>query len=66
MTEGGKPLRLIECKWSDAPLGKGFKYLKARFPECEAWQISAVGKKNYMTPDRIRVCPAIEFLTHLV
>ncbi|MBI4177836.1 ATP-binding protein [bacterium] len=67
VTERGRPpLQLIECKWSDAPIGKGMHYLKARFPNTEAWQISATGKKNYVTPERIRVCPAIDFLSHLV
>ena len=66
VTERGKPLRFVECKWSDAPIGNGLHYLKTRFPESEAWQISAVGKKNHMTPDRIRVCPAIDYLSCLI
>lgn len=66
VAERGKPLRFIECKWSDAPPGKGLHYLKARFPACDALQISAVGKKNYVTPDRIRVCPALDFLSGLI
>ena len=45
---------------------RGIRYLKARFPKTEAWQISCVGKKDYLTPDGIRVAPAILFLSRLV
>jgi predicted AAA+ superfamily ATPase len=61
-----KPIRLIECKWDDAPVTRGLACLKPRFPACEAWQISAVGKKDYQTPDGIRVCPARTLLQTLV
>ena len=33
-------------------------YLKARFPSVDAWQISATGRKDYVTAEGIRVCPA--------
>ncbi len=42
------------------------RYLKARSPGSQAWQISAAGKKDYLTPDGIRVCPALKFLEGLV
>jgi uncharacterized protein len=64
--EGKRLLRLIECKWGDAPVAKGLSYLKARFPESEAWQISAVGTKDYMTPAGIRVTHALNLLSALV
>ena len=41
-------------------------YLKARFPAAEAWQISATGKKDYITPEGIRVAPALALLRTLV
>ena len=66
VTEGAKPRWLIECKWADRPIDRGLKYLQARFPECEAWQISATGSKDYVTPDGIRVCAATGFLRSLV
>jgi len=31
----------------------------------EAWQISATGKKDYQTPEGIRVAPALAFLSQL-
>lgn len=65
VTERRKPLWLVECKWADAEVDRGLKYLKARFPECQAWQISATGEKDYVTPEGIRVCPAVGFLNGL-
>lgn len=61
-----RPLMFIECKWNDAPISAALKYLKTRFPECEAWQISAIGKKDYIGDLGIRVCSAREFLITLV
>src|SRR3990167_4738692 len=66
VVSGKKPILFIECKWNDAPLSPSLKYMKERFPNGEAWQISAIGKKNYISELGIRVCPAIEFLATLV
>lgn len=66
VVKNGKPFWLIECKWDDTELGKGLKYLKERFPAAKAWQISAIGKKNYVTEQEIHVCPALDFLKELV
>lgn len=64
--EDGRPLLFVECKWSDAEIGKGLRLLKARFPKCEAWQVSFEGRKDYETPEGIRVCPAGKFLGRLI
>ena len=56
---------LVECKWDDAPVDRGLRYLKTRFPAAEAWQVSAVGTKDYVTPEGIRACPALELLRRL-
>jgi uncharacterized protein len=66
ITENDKPIRFIECKWGDADITKGLRYLKQRFPSCESWQISATGKKEYVTPDGIHVAPALGFLKSLI
>lgn len=63
---GKKPILFIECKWNDAPISPALKYMKERFPTCDAWQISAEGKKNFVNERGIRVCPAIDFLISLV
>ena len=66
ITEDSNPIFFIEVKWKDAEIVKGLKYLKKRFPHAQALQISAEGKKDYLTPDGIRVCPALKFLHDLV
>ena len=64
--EGRKPTHLIECKLGDDAIARGLYYLKARFPKAEAWQLSADGKKDYVSKEAIRVAPATVFLRELV
>jgi predicted AAA+ superfamily ATPase len=66
VVEGRRPLLLVECKWSDAEVDRGLCYLKQRFPEADAWQVSAVGRKDHWTPDGVRVAPAHVLLRTLV
>jgi len=66
VVERRKPIQLIECKWSDAPVSRGLGYLKERFPAAEAFQISATGSKDFVSPQKVRVCPAVEHLRRLV
>src|SRR3990167_9806935 len=61
-----KPIMFVECKWNDAPLSPALKYMRERFHTCEAWQISAVGKKDFIGELGIRISPATKFLTTLV
>jgi predicted AAA+ superfamily ATPase len=65
ITEDLNPLYLIEIKWKDAAISKGLKYLKKRFPQAEAYQVSAQGEKDYLTLDGIRVMPALGFFSGL-
>ena len=64
--EGRRPKLMVECKWADASVDRSLRYLKARFPEAEAWQVSAMGKKDYITPEGIRVSPALALLERLI
>jgi predicted AAA+ superfamily ATPase len=66
VVEGRDPLLLVECKWDDAEAAGGLRYLKARFPKAEAWQLSAVGRKDYQTREGIRVSPALALLKTLI
>jgi predicted AAA+ superfamily ATPase len=65
VVERRSPLLMVECKWADAEVDRGLRYLKARFPEAAAWQLSAVGTKDYVSPDGIRVAPALSLLRDL-
>ena len=66
VVEGRQPILLVECKWAESDVDKSLRYLKARFPEAQAWQLSATGKKDYLTPEGIRVSPALNLLNQLV
>lgn len=50
----------------DDEVSKSLRYLKNKFREAEAWQIHAVGKKDYETDEGIRVAPALTLLKGLV
>jgi uncharacterized protein len=66
VVDGRAPRLLVECKWADAPVDRSLRYLKARFPEAEAWQLSAAGRKDVQTPEGIRIAPAGVLLERLV
>ena len=64
--ENKKPILFVECKLSDDEVTRGLKYLNAKFPNVQAYQISLRGKKSFITATNIRVCSATEFLGDLV
>lgn len=66
VVDGREPWLLVETKWADAPIDKGLRYLKAKFPRAAAWQISATGTKDYQSSEGIRVSPALALLETLV
>jgi hypothetical protein len=66
VTEEQKPILLVETKWSDAPADKAIRDLKRRFPGADAWQISATGSKEAMTPEGVRLAPAAKLLRTLI
>lgn len=66
VVEGREPVLIVECKWGESDVDKSLRYLKARFPEADAWQVSATGKKDYLTPEGIRVTPALALLNQLI
>ncbi|MBI5186164.1 MAG: ATP-binding protein [Nitrospinae bacterium] len=64
--EEGRPATFIECKWSDAEISNGLRYMKNKFPDADFYQISAAGQKDYLSAENIRVCPAVLYLKGLV
>ena len=63
---GQEPLAFVECKLGDDAPSKGLKYLKQRFPQTPAWQVSAHGQRDYISAEGIRVAPAVKLLRDLV
>ena len=66
VVEGRAPILFVECKWGDQEIDRGLRYLRVRFPQCDAWQVTAVGRKDYQSPEGIRVAPALTLLRTLV
>ncbi len=58
--------RLDFYRFGGDSLQRRYYYLRQRFPSVPAWQISAVGKKDFETTDGIRVAPAVALLRQLV
>lgn len=65
IVENRQAARFIECKWSDQEIQPALSYARARFPNAECWQISAVGTKDFQSRDGIRVCPGLSLLRTL-
>ena len=66
VTDRALPIIAVECKSLDGKPGRSLRYWKKRFSECAAWQLTARGDHDFVTPDGIRVCRATEFLKGLV
>jgi uncharacterized protein len=66
VTEDGKPLSFIECKSADRETSRALRYLKERFPQAEAWQISLEGRRDDIDTQGIRQSSAVVFLKTLL
>lgn len=66
VTESRRPVLFVEAKWSDGEVDRGIRYLCQRFPGVPAFQVSGTGIRDFVSPDGIRVCPAVTFLRTLV
>jgi hypothetical protein len=66
VVERRTPILLVEAKQGDVPLDRSLRYLKLRYPQADAWQISASGSKDFVSPEGIRVAPALALLQTLV
>jgi hypothetical protein len=65
VVERRQPILMVEAKWGDQDVDRGLRYLRGRFPSVPAWQLSAIGRKDFVT-DGIRVAPALTLLAQLV
>jgi len=60
-----KPIQAIEVKLADGPVSKHLIYLKNKFPNMKAIQVSLKGKKHYVSSDGVHVMPWLELLPNL-
>jgi predicted AAA+ superfamily ATPase len=66
VTENGRPVLFVECKSSDRDVSDSLRYLKAKFPAVEAWQVSESGSRDYLSREGVRVAPALKLLRTLI
>ncbi|MEA3244523.1 MAG: ATP-binding protein [Gemmatimonadota bacterium] len=66
VVERRKPVMLVEVKLGSAPAAASLRYLKARFPAAEAYQVHLSGTRESITTDGIRLWTAARFLKTLV
>ena len=66
VVDRNRPILCVGCKWSDAPPDRSLRYFRARFPDCDAWQVSATGTKDYIGAGGIRLAPALTLLNTLI
>ncbi len=66
VVEGRRPILLVEAKWGDDAVAPALRYLKAKYPSADAWQVSATGRKDCVSPEGICVAPATRLLADLV
>jgi len=58
----GQPIHFIECKKAGREINPALRYLKHRFPDVQASQISLEKDQDLLTKDDIRMCSAHKFL----
>lgn len=58
-----KPIHFIECKKAGKEINPALRYLKRRFPDVQATQISLEKDIDLITKDDIRLCSAYIFLS---
>jgi len=66
VVEGRKPILFVEAKLGDAPIQSALLKLKSHYPEVPAWQVHLRGRKDYRSPEGIRVSPALKLLETLI
>ena len=66
LVHAGHAVGFVECKLDDADVSPSLRYLRQRFPDVPAWQVSAAGKKDFETAEGIRVAPAGVLLSQLI
>ena len=66
VVEDGNPVHFIECKLSEKSPVRSLCYLKTRFPDVMATQVSLQDDMNLITKEGIRLTSAHQFLADFV
>lgn len=63
--EDNKPILFIECKNDSHQVSSHLKYLKNKFPHVPAFHLTYNSKKDFVTPDKIRLSDAYKVQAEL-
>jgi predicted AAA+ superfamily ATPase len=66
VVERRAPIMMVEVKLAAESASPALRYLKQRFPECDAYQVHLRGQRESVTVDRIHLWSAARFLSTLV
>ena len=66
VVERRRPILMVEAKASSGPVSPALRYLKQRFPSCQAFQVHLHGSSESVTTDKIHLWTARRFLATLV
>lgn len=66
VTERRRPILMVEAKLTAATVSPALRYLKQRFPDCEAYQVHLRGDQESVTEHRIHLWTASRFLSSLI
>jgi predicted AAA+ superfamily ATPase len=65
VVEDKKPKIFIECKWDQSTISPHLKYLKKKFPEIPAYQLTFHSQKDFLTSEGIRLVDAFKGLREI-
>jgi predicted AAA+ superfamily ATPase len=66
VVEDRRPLLFVECKYSETTVSPHLRYLKRKFPDVPAYQLTYNAKKDFESQDGIRVCDAHKVLNEIL
>lgn len=66
VTERRKPILMAEAKLAASPLSPSLRYLRQRFPRCDAYQVHLRGRDESVTAEGVHLWTATRFLQTLV
>jgi predicted AAA+ superfamily ATPase len=66
IVERRRPIMIVEAKRSSGGVDASLRYLKERFPTCDAYQIHLHGQRESVTREKIHLWTAARFLSTLV
>jgi len=64
--ERRQPILMVEAKLTAGPVSPALRYLKERFPACDAYQVHLRGERESVTAEQIHLWTTARFLATLV